>query len=92
MVSEVRAMDARIEAQYIVSDKYSVWHKTFPWLDVGRKDFRTHCGWSYGRSVFDRRVEVPAGLPRKPTNKLQESLRPRCFPVEAPDEEIDMSS
>ena len=92
LVENVKVMDARIEAQYIVSDKYSVWHKTFPWLDVGKKDFRTHCGWSYGRSVYDRRVEVPPGLPRKPTNKLQESLCPRCFPIEAPDEELDMSS
>ena len=73
----------------MVSDKYHVWHITFPWLDVPKKDHRTHCGWSYGKSIFDRRVEVPAGLPRKPAHKTDESLCPRCFPLDAPDDDID---
>ena len=89
MANAVNILDARVEAPYVVSDTCHVWHKTCPWLDAPRKEFRTHCGWSYGKSVFDRRVEVPAGLPRKPANKTDESLCPRCFPADAPDDDID---
>ena len=82
-------MDRRIEAPYIVSDKYQVWHVVFPRLDPPVKSHKTHCGWSYGRSVYQRRVEVPEGLPRKPAKKLDESLCPRCFPDDAADDELD---
>ena len=89
MVKDMAIMDRRIEAPYIVSDKYQVWHVVFPWLDAPVKAHKTHCGWSYGRSVYQRRVEVPEGLPRKPLNKHDESLCPRCFPDDAVDDELD---
>ena len=44
MFGVLKVVDGRIEAPYVVSDKYHVWHKTFPWLDVPRKEHRTHCG------------------------------------------------
>ena len=88
MASELKIMDTRVEAPFIVSDKYRVWHRTFPWLNSAKKDMKTPCGWSYGRSVFERRVEMPSNLPRKPANKLMESLCPRCFPDDAEDDAI----
>ena len=86
MTNTINILDARVEAPYVVSDKYHVWHTSFPWLDVPRKEIRTHCGWSYGKPVFDRRVEVPPGLPRKPANKTDESL---CLPADAPDDDVE---
>ena len=49
-------------------------HLALNHVDVTKSDWKTHCGWAYGYSVFERPAKAPDDLPDK--NKC-----PNCFAI-----------
>ena len=72
MQTHLKIVEAAATPRYVVSDKYQKWHVTLAYVDVPAKLMKTYCGWAYGRSVYERRSEVPLGLPKS-------EKCPRCF-------------
>ena len=51
--------------RFVVSDKYKKFHLALKYVDVTKSDWKTHCGWAYGYSVFERRSKIPYDLSDK---------------------------
>ena len=60
---KLKILDATITPKYIVSEKYHKWHIVQRWHDIPKADWKSYCGWRYGKSVFDRRSKLPENLP-----------------------------
>ena len=74
MQTQLKIVEAAAIPRYIVSDKYPKWHVTLAHVDVPVKLMKTHSGWAYGRSIYERRSDVPLGLPKS-------EKCPRCFKI-----------
>ena len=59
--ARLRVMDGLVTPKYIISDKYKKWHVCQQWQDRAAKEWKTECGWRYGRSSFERRSVIPGG-------------------------------
>ena len=71
----IEVVESAVHPIYVVSDKYQKWHITFPYADVQKKSWKCRCGWKYGKSVFDRMVNLPDDL--SVTDKCKD-----CFEIQ----------
>ena len=60
--------------RFVVSDKYQKYHLALSYVDVSKSEWKTHCGWAYGYSVFERRSKIPDDL-------MDKHKCPNCFAV-----------
>ena len=72
LVKKFAITDALLSPPFIISDKYQKWHEVLAYSDLPKKSWKTHCGWAYGFSVFERRSKMPDDI--DPKHKC-----PRCF-------------
>ena len=62
--------------RYIISEKYRKWHVVESWEGIERQDWKTKCGWRYGKflsTVFERQARLPDNL-------TKDEKCPRCLP------------
>ena len=60
--------------RFVVSDKYQKYHLALKYVDVSKSEWKTHCGWAYAYSVFEKGSKIPDDLSDK--HKC-----PNCFAV-----------
>ena len=57
-----KILDGKVTPRYIVSEKYQKWHICQQWQERPSKEWKTACGWRYGKSVFERKSIIPGDL------------------------------
>ena len=67
MNERLKIIDGLVAPRYIISEQYRKLHVCQQWQDRSPKDWRTVCGWKYGRRTFERRSVIAEALPTKST-------------------------
>ena len=72
LAAQLKDLQDDVNPLYVVSEKYNQWHRTRPWRDLPRSEWRAWCGWPYAK--------VKATVDRRKTFKDGVDVCGRCFP------------